>query len=62
MHVRFRLNGVLVATVYNGHETAALHSTLKLNMVDQISLVITDGAIYDDAYYTNFSRFLWKKI
>lgn len=63
MHVHFRLNGVLVATgfstTYNGHETAALHSTLKLNIGDQISLVITDGAIFDDdAYYTSFSGFL----
>jgi len=64
MHVSLRLNGVHVAfafsATYNGHETAALHSTLKLNMGDQISLVITDGAVfdYDGGYYTNFSGFL----
>ena len=59
MHVRFRLIGVLVATVYNGHETAALHSTLKLDMGDQISLVIVGGAVFDDAsHYTHFSGFL----
>ena len=62
-NVSFRLNGVHVAnahsTTYNGHLTTTLHSTLKLEMGDQISLVITVGAVYDDAgITTQFSGLL----
>ena len=63
MNVSLRLNGEHVAnahsTNYNGHLTATSHSTLKLEMGDQISLVITVGAVYDDAgVTTQFSGFL----
>ncbi len=63
MNVFLRLNGANVAagysTSYNGYLTATLHSTLKLEVGDQISLVVTEGAVHDiDNHYTHFSGFL----
>ncbi len=63
MNVYLFVNGAGISdahsTHYNGHLTATLHSTLKLEMGDQISLIITNGAVYDDpAHITHFSGFL----
>ncbi len=65
IYISLRLNGAHAGQAYGSYGgvyyTYSMQTTLNMQVGDQVSLVVTDGALHDNSitsYFTNFSGWL----